>query len=1308
MGILNSVFSIGANRDVKRYRKVVDKINKMEPWYERMTEEELVSASNELRKKARGENSDDAYIVENAFALLRENIKRRSGGKRAYDVQLIGALALYEGRIAELKTGEGKAQTVDTKIPTPEGWKLAGDIKIGDLVFDAAGHPTRILGVFPQGKRDVYRVTLSDGRSVEVADDHLWEALDNYAKKTGYTTYTTECMLNKGLTRPSQGKNPYRWFIPMNSAAVYPEKKYFMAPYAMGAFLGDGCRSVTKALVLSSEDAEIPNRVAELLSCEVVKNHENNHSWTFMIETDSAHQMGTRFYHGTVLHSYEVDSRYEDLLSNCYAHEKYIPEEYKLGSIEQRWELVRGLMDTDGNIYGVSSNENPNCGRFAMQFSTTSPKLRDDFMEVLYSLGVSCTWSYGKRVGAGAATHDQFVVHINVDNDMKSKFFSLRRKKELACKAPQAGHKRHDYTRVAISNIEKLDEQKDMVCFYVDNPRHLYLCSDYIVTHNTIVSHFPTFVKSLYGKQSHVITVNEYLTLRDAEEALELMGNLGVTVGRIYNQQLASEKKKAYLADIVYGTPAEFGFDYLRDNMVASYDDKVQKRHDYVLIDEVDSVLIDEARTPLIISGEGTTSSNTYSKFAKAVRNLVQDEDYKMEEDKKQIAATENGLIKIEQRLGFKIYDDMSGTMANHLMQALKAEYLWHRDKDYIVADNEVKIVDENTGRIMEGRRWSEGLHQAIEAKEGVKIQDENKTLATITLQNYFRIYEQICGMTGTALTESAEFREVYGIETVSVPTNRPVIREDETDVIYATEQAKYDAVVDEIERAHANGQPCLVGTISVENSEKLSRLLTKRGLKHTVLNAKYHAKEAEIVAQAGRLGAITIATNMAGRGTDIILGGNVSGLAKGFAEEAAHQRVAGIKAYKRVPGDELPTPEEKEAARAKAQAIYDDEHPKVIEAGGLYVIGSERHNARRIDNQLRGRSGRQGDPGRSRFFISLEDDLMKLFGDNIERIKNMLMQGDYDPSIPIDMPMVSKAIESAQHKIEKINYEQRKHTLEYDDVINKQRSLIYRERDSIMLGEDLSAKRDDVIDDEIEMAFEENQVYSASDWSKVDWRGLATWYQELTGKDSHSVIGRDMYQNHADMKAALVENLTGIYESKRSVIRDNVENADEAFQDLQGRVMLFVIDNAWQGHLTSMDYLRAGIGLRGVGQRDPLVEYKQEAFRAFQMLVDQMYHEYLTALFHLSVTVIDPNEHYAEAGREMTYTKPAEVDGEQRGVGEILGGELSSERIVGADMGHGRTYRKDPSNPYANVGRNQPCPCGSGKKFKNCHGKNR
>jgi len=561
----------------------------------------------------------------------------------------------------------------------------------------------------------------------------------------------------------------------------------------------------------------------------------------------------------------------------------------------------------------------------------------------------------------------------------------------------------------------------------------------------TLVSTLAGYLNALSGKGVHIVTVNDYLAKRDSEWMGTIYKFLGISVGLLQNGMRLSLKKPAYEADITYGTNSEFGFDYLRDNMVTRPEMRVQRGHHYAIVDEVDSILIDEARTPLIISGAGTKSAGTYKDFAKAVRGLTPDVDFEMDEAKHTIATTEIGLEKVERALNIDdIYNDETGQLVNHLQQALKAEYMFHRDQQYVVIDGEVKIVDEFTGRIMEGRRYSEGLHQAIEAKENVQVREENQTLATITLQNYFLMYDKLSGMTGTAMTEDAEFREVYHVPVQVIPPNRPVKREDLDDLVYRTIDAKFEAVVRDVEERHQNGQPVLVGTVSIDNSERISRILSKRGIKHNVLNAKFHEREAQIIAQAGREGAVTIATNMAGRGTDILLGGNPDVMAEDIL------RNQGIE-----PAEA--TQEQKEAARKEAKEICATEREAVTAAGGLCVIGTERHESRRIDNQLRGRSGRQGDPGQTQFYLSLEDDLMRRFGgDRMDGVAAMMQRYELPDDMPIKAKIVTKLVEGAQRKVEEVNFAMRKNVLDYDDVMNKQRQVIYAERNKILDGKDL------------------------------------------------------------------------------------------------------------------------------------------------------------------------------------------------------------------------------------------------------------
>ena len=815
----------------------------------------------------------------------------------------------------------------------------------------------------------------------------------------------------------------------------------------------------------------------------------------------------------------------------------------------------------------------------------------------------------------------------------------------------------------------------------------------------TLVSTLAGYLNALSGEGVHIVTVNDYLAKRDSEWMGQIYRYMGLDVGLLQNGMRLNLKKPAYAADVTYGTNSEFGFDYLRDNMVTRAPMRVQRGHHYAIVDEVDSILIDEARTPLIISGAGTKSASTYKDFARAVRGLIPDVDFEMDEAKHTIATTEQGLKKVERALGIDdIYADMSGQLVNHLQQALKAQYMFHRDQQYVVVDGEVKIVDEFTGRIMEGRRYSEGLHQAIEAKEGVLVREENQTLATITLQNYFRLYEKLAGMTGTAMTEDAEFREIYNLPVQAIPPNKPVIREDHDDLVYQTVESKFDAVAQDVAERHADGQPCLVGTVTVESSERLSRILDKRGIRHQVLNAKYHEREAQIVAQAGREGAVTIATNMAGRGTDILLGGNPDFMAQDILREQG------------IDLEEV-TPEQREAALAKAREICAVEREHVIDAGGLCVIGTERHESRRIDNQLRGRSGRQGDPGETQFYLSLDDDLMRLFGgDRMDRIKAMMVKYDMPPDMPIQAKMVTKAVESAQRKVEEVNFAMRKNVLDYDDVMNKQRQVIYEERNKILDGKDLTEHVSDVTYDTAVRKVDEycSDALDPSDW---DTEGLEHWLSDLTGRTDVPTFTED--DDRTEIIETVDDFITSCYEEKTERL------SPEVMHELSAQVMLRVIDTRWMAYLQEMDYLKTGIGLRGFGQRDPLVEYKSEAYAAFTELVNTMYEDFLRTILRIELVrapapMPDADAEPAEL-RGASYSGPSEVDGDQGGTGHAAASGRGpapagqAPRNPGMQPGQSTvaTYRKsDDPDPYVNVGRNDPCPCGSGKKFKNCHGR--
>ncbi|TQS26059.1 preprotein translocase subunit SecA [Microbispora sp. KK1-11] len=819
----------------------------------------------------------------------------------------------------------------------------------------------------------------------------------------------------------------------------------------------------------------------------------------------------------------------------------------------------------------------------------------------------------------------------------------------------------------------------------------------------TLTCTLPAYLNAISGKGVHVVTVNDYLAKRDAETMGRVHRFLGLEVGVILANMPPEERRKQYNADITYGTNNEFGFDYLRDNMAWSIEECVQRGHNFAIVDEVDSILIDEARTPLIISGPGEQSGKWYQEFAKIVPRLRRGTegkdgeestgDYVVDEKKRTVGILEAGVEKVEDWLGIdNLYKPEHTHLVQFLNNALKAKELFKKDKDYIVVDGEVLIVDEFTGRVLHGRRYNEGMHQAIEAKEGVKIKDENQTLATITLQNYFRLYEKLAGMTGTAATEANEFHQTYKLGVVPIPTNRPMVRKDQADVVYKSEDAKFQACVEDIKERYEKGQPVLVGTTSVEKSEKLSRMLKRQGVQHEVLNAKNHAREAAIVAEAGRKGAVTVATNMAGRGTDIMLGGNPE-----FRADLELQQ-RGLS-----PSE---TPEEYEKAwpeaLEKAKEAVKAEHEEVTALGGLYVLGTERHESRRIDNQLRGRSGRQGDPGESRFYLSLEDDLMRLF--NSARVEMIMTRLNIPDDVPIESGMVSKAIASAQHQVEQQNFEIRKNVLKYDEVMNRQRTVIYAERRRVLEGADLHEQVrgfvTDVVDDYVKGATAEG---FAEEWDLEKlWKAFGQLYPiSFTVDELIEQVGGDREELTADVLAEKVKQ-----DALAAYDRREEQLGSEAMRELERRVILSVLDRKWREHLYEMDYLQEGIGMRAYAQKDPLIEYQREGYEMFSAMLDGIKEESVGYLFNLEVEVqanpiVEENAEedtaLSETGSiiaralrqpsrptEMVYTAPGES------------GDVEVSRV-----------RSTPEQraAYGDTERNAPCPCGSGKKYKRCHG---
>lgn len=781
----------------------------------------------------------------------------------------------------------------------------------------------------------------------------------------------------------------------------------------------------------------------------------------------------------------------------------------------------------------------------------------------------------------------------------------------------------------------------------------------------TLVATLAAYLNALNRKGVHVVTVNDYLAKRDAEWMGPIYRFLGLTVGVIQHDMPDQERKAAYQADITYGTNNEFGFDYLRDNMKYSLEDCVQRGHHYAIVDEVDSILIDEARTPLIISGPSEESTDKYYKIDKLIPRLRRDEDYSIDEKARTVVLQEPGIEKAEKFLGIdNLYDPRNMELVHHIQQALKAHTLFKRDVDYMVKDGEVIIVDEFTGRLMHGRRYSDGLHQALEAKEGVRIERENQTLATITFQNYFRMYEKLAGMTGTAETEAAEFEKIYKLSVVVIPTNKELIRHEYPDVIYRTEREKFNAVVEEIKELNEKGRPVLVGTTSIEKSERLSGLLKRRGIKHVVLNAKYHEKEAEIVAQAGRKHAVTIATNMAGRGTDIILGGNPEFTAKLILRDRDMHWEDHMDEYRKEVEKLLPA--------------WKVEHDEVVKLGGLHIIGTERHEARRIDNQLRGRAGRQGDPGSSRFYLSLEDELMRIFGS--DNISGLMQKLGMEEGVPIESKLITRQIERAQRQVEARNFEIRKHLLEYDDVMNKQREEIYRFRRELLEGKDqkeyLLGLADDIIAE-----FVETYLPPESDPEEWDLENLRVNMLRVFGiSDLPDTSGL----NRDEIEEALVKAARERYEQKERDLGPQVMRWYERM------IMLQIIDQQWKDHLLMLDHLKEGIGLRGYGQRDPLVEYKRESFALFEDLWNRATEEMVkTAFLYRPITEQEERE---------ILTARARRQAQQQRLSHAQGSAGAGDQSAAAAV---RTATR--STPK--VGRNEPCPCGSGKKYKKCCG---
>ena len=784
----------------------------------------------------------------------------------------------------------------------------------------------------------------------------------------------------------------------------------------------------------------------------------------------------------------------------------------------------------------------------------------------------------------------------------------------------------------------------------------------------TLVSTLPAYLNALTGKGVHVVTTNDYLAERDSEWMGRVHRFLGLRVGVILASMTPHERREQYMADITYGTNNEFGFDYLRDNMAWNLSDCVQREHNFAIVDEVDSILIDEARTPLIISGPADKATKWYVEFANIANRLIRDTHYEVDEKKRTVGVLDEGVTKVEELLKIEnLYEAVNTPMIGYLNNAIRAKELFKRDKDYVVMQGELLIVDEHTGRMLQGRRYNEGLHQALEAKERIDIKDENQTLATITLQNYFRLYEKLSGMTGTAMTEASEFMQIYKLGVVPIPTNRTMCRVDQSDLVYKTESGKFEAVANDIVERHRKGQPVLVGTVSVEKSEVLSQTLRKRGIPHEVLNAKQHEREAAVVARAGTLGAVTVATNMAGRGTDIMLGGNPEFMADFELQRRGISPVDNAEEYER----EWPT------EIAKQKAAVAKEHEEVVALGGLYVLGTERHESRRIDNQLRGRSGRQGDPGESRFYLSLQDELMRRF--NSGMVERFLTAAGIPEDQPIESKMVSNAIRSAQTQVESQNFEMRKNVLKYDDVMNRQREVVYRERREVLEGKDISELVKEFIDDTVSAYVSAATADGfPEDWDLEKlWNALKSLYPiSFTIADIEKEFGGREGLDSESLIHRVITDAQAKYAERESILGSDV------LRELERKILLSVLDRKWREHLYEMDYLQEGIGLRAMAQRDPLVEYQKEGFELFSAMMDSIAEEMVGYLFNVEVSVEDENVQakglqQPEAPQKLRYTAPSESG--------------TAAAIAPSQVGE--------------VSRNAPCPCGSGKKYKRCHG---
>lgn len=1127
--------------ELKRLRKMADKIYIKMGNMQQLTDSELRGKTDEFKMRLKnGETLEQ--IMADAYAAVSEAAFRTTG-LRPYKVQIMGAIAMNEGKIAELATGEGKAIPLDTLMPTPDGYRKAGDVKVGDRLFGRDGKPTTILGVYPQGMKQIYEVHFADGRSVKTADEHLWSVFADGNNEL-ITTSTAE-MMKAGI----RDKDGFRFSIPLNEAAEYPEADLPVDPYVVGALIGKGYKKNGDLKILSQTGC-IPFEVGYLIGA--CAKFEGKGSWGFYTDGES------------VCADDIVDGMDEILKER---ESRFIPEKYKTASKSQRLSLIQGLFDTCcENDLDFSVQMKDHVHSFA--FTTESKQLAFDVRELIFSLGMSCSWYMTQRSGE----KEKYAVIPGTENP------ELFRCSDLKNEVRNQEKDNH----LAITGIELHDDKTEMVCFTVDSEDHLFLCNDYIVTHNTLVAAMPAYLNALEEKGVHVVTVNDYLAARDAKDIGRIHEFMGLTVGCVLKDTSPVEKKKEYAKDITYITNTELGFDYLRDNMAQRLEDKVQRGHHFCIIDEVDSVLIDEARTPLIISGNSGKSTKLYIACDEFVKQLEKGErtelskvdilagereeetgDYTVDEEHRTVTLTLKGIKKCEKFFGIDNLSDKSHTELYHnILAALKAHNLMKKDKDYVVKNGEVLIVDSFTGRIQPGRRYSDGIHQAIEAKEGVEVKEETSTYATVTYQNFFNKYDKKCGMTGTAYTEKKEFKEIYHMDVVRIPTNKPKIREDNTDRMFITRNAKFKAVVNEIKKTHETGQPILVGTSTIRDSEILNEMLNEEGLEHTVLNAKFLEKEADIISHAGEYGSITIATNMAGRGTDIKL----------------------------------------------------DE--KAREAGGLKVIGTQRHESRRIDNQLKGRSGRQGDPGESVFFLSLDDEVLKLYGS--DRMKNALAMTGVGSEDSIENRTVNKFVKKAQNVIEDNNLGARKSVLKFDKVNNEQRELIYAERDAILEKADTRNTVLSMIEDSINMIID--KYAHKKHVTEEEYQEIKKEIDTLIFGISHPV-----YSPKITKKKLSKEYIEAA--KNRYCDREREWPDINTFRELERQIILRCIDIKWMQHINDLEILRQNISLVGYGQKDPAVVYKLKAFDMFNKMSDDIKNDVVYTLFSTRLKTASPRK---------------------------------------------------------------------------------